>query len=414
MTQAAEPKKINRLAISLAVGAGVAVGSAPAAALLERPLAWLTLTLTCWMVALFSLRNFHKTTYHAPNPAEYLLAAFNATFMPAFLGMLWIIIYYALFLVIAGVEWVISNTTPVTWDEANLAYLISVVTAAVLYWISSGSEASSIADDLSPDTAGLRSPYYTLLTRDRDGLRRGLVIRLLTLAALVIIGFVWSMGWLWLLILEIYLFFASLGYIPSQIETEAKTDSPLDVISSIGKVEKQQLTINQSAAQNVYTKIAVPGFMKGSQAPPEDDFPGMIALLFEAAGWEVERKPRTQDPTIDPLLVDVDLLARHEQVAVVAEVIHAPGPPLNDLQRPSALKQAVYVLAEARTLDIDSVSASLILVDTKPDDRLVSICKRLDLRLELLEGDEIRLALRSAEPDDKARREAAQRLLRFN
>lgn len=206
MSQAIEPKPINRFIVTLAVGAGVGIGSAPFMALIDRPGVWLIISVSSLLVAFITLSFGRRTTYNSPSFGEYLLSAFNATFAPAFLGVLGMAFYYLLFVLILGVEWLVQMVSAVEWDQARLAYIITMVIAVPLYSSLAWIHAREISVDLAPETAGLQSPYYYILTVDRSFLRKNLIGDLVGLLVLILGGYFWLADWVFLVLLQLFFF----------------------------------------------------------------------------------------------------------------------------------------------------------------------------------------------------------------
>lgn len=164
-------------------------------------------------------------------------------------------------------------------------------------------------------------------------------------------------------------------------------------------------------AQTAFSSLLEPG-KRSAESSKRDRVIDLVAKIFTAAGWQVEKRPRTQDPTVDPLLVDIDLLATRNGSAMLGDVSYTEGgATFDDIQRPSAIIQAVWLLAEHRDLDPDDVGAGLIIVDARPDQKIGEICERLGITLILLDGTRVDEFLGIPEEDSEARARKAKELL---
>lgn len=139
-----------------------------------------------------------------------------------------------------------------------------------------------------------------------------------------------------------------------------------------------------------------------------------VAELFEASGWRVEKHPRTQDPTVDPLLVDIDLLATRNGRNVLIDVSGTrDGAVFEDTQLPSAIIQAVWLLAEQRGFDHSNVAASLIIIDADVDNKVTDTSDRLGINLVLLDSAQHAKFLEIPESDRAGRARMAEELLQL-
>jgi len=285
----------------------------------------------------------------------------------------------------------------------RFAYLATSYLAVPFFWSMAWVYAEQIAEDMTPETAGLRSPYYFMLTVDRMYMRENLYW-LLGLFAVLIAGlFYWPKGWIPLALLQVYLFLGMTNFATTSIEERiGESSSP----------QKETEKSTGSAAQNVFSRLA-----QGKSGPETQSklFLEQIAQLYRASGWEVEVRPRTQNPSIDPLLVDIDLLATREGRGVVVDIVSSViEKPFTDFQRPAAIVQAVWSLAEARSLDPGGLGASLVLINRPAGDKIERICERLSINLIQLNNEDIDTFLSITAEDVEARSSMAESMLRLH
>ncbi len=405
MAEKREPKKVNRFAILLAVWIGMSVGAAPFALLLDRITGWLVISVVSLVMAAAYLVFNPATTYHKPSPGEYILAGFDVTFGGAFLGLCGMALHFLLFWIFRGADWLLASYFDITAvDPANWAYLGTIYIAVPLYGIVAAVDASEIRASLAPKTAGLRSPYNYMLTVDRELLRTDLYWLLGIMAVLMVGIFIWPKGWIALLAFEIYLFLGTVNFLATNIE---------DRINESAAVEQPAEKAAQLPGQAALSTFGS-ARKKSEERTSEERANRLVGELYEVAGWTVEYAPRTSDPSVDPLLMDVDLLVTKNGQGIVVDVIATLGSePFADFRRPPVITQAVWLLSEYRELDSANMRASMVLVDTEIDEKLVKVCMRLGINLIRLNSKQVD-AFRSLPSEEKeARAELAEGILQL-
>jgi len=136
-----------------------------------------------------------------------------------------------------------------------------------------------------------------------------------------------------------------------------------------------------------------------------------IGQLFEAADYQIERSPRMGKAGVDPLLMDVDLVARkggHNLIVDVKTASDSAGPV--DSTPATGLTMAAWVLSEQWGLSLDEVEPLMILVDVKADKSLNRFSKREKMKVVHVASEDIERIL-GEETSVAERKEVARRLL---
>jgi hypothetical protein len=246
----------------------------PTGVLLRR-MGWLPYLGICSaIVGALTVREFRLTTTRMPNIYEGLLALVAAIFPPAIASSLCIILYwitnalsYAVFTVFRTVGWRFALA------PARAAFYITLIAAPLFGTMMVNVAASAIFRQLFPATAGLKSPFYSLIATRRPTL---VVFVIVTAGAGFALSFlVHSVTWFYVRT-SAYLVLAS-GWLWVFGEKSSRPSSYQNVESSIAK-------------------------------------------LLEALGFSVVLSPRTGDERIDPLLTDIDILALRGRKAFAIHV----------------------------------------------------------------------------------------------
>jgi hypothetical protein len=405
MAEKIEPKNVNRLAILLAVWIGMSIGAAPLMLLLGRLEGWLVISGVSLVMAAGYLIFNRATTYNKPIAGEFILAGFDVTFFGAFLGLIGMVLHFLLFWILRAADWLLVEYFNITFvDPGQWAYLATIYLAVPLYAIVAAWDASEIRATLAPETAGLRSPYYWMLTVDRDFMRNDLYWLLGILAVLIVGLFVWPKGWIALVALEIYLFLGTVNFLATNIEDRINEASGPDQ-----QAEKGAPLPGQAAVSTL-----VSAGKKSEERAVEEKASKLVGKLYEAAGWEVEYAPRTKDPSVDPLLVDVDLLVTNDGRGIIVDVIATSGSePFSDFRRPPVITQAVWLISDYRELDASQMGASMVLVNTEIDEKLVKVCLRLGINLIRLNQKQIQAFEEMSDDDLQAQAELAEGMLQL-
>jgi hypothetical protein len=276
---------------------------------------------------------------------------------------MWLVFYFLIFgmcELIWGVLGWVGITVGVRSDL--VAFYITSFIAVVLLPSLAYSQTEDSVEQLYPETAGLRSAYYGMISKDSRRLSLTTLAASIGLILFMVFGilFRWSLGGV-LYVLQVTLFFFSLVIVPPDARV-SRRKSIEEIISA-------------------------------------------VSALFEAAGYEVELKPRTQDSVVDPLLMEVDLVATRDGQHLFIDVkTGAERKRSLDWRSVSALKQASWILSERRNLRLEESNARLIMVDVPQDATLETASGEENIPIVYLASEEIHQVLQAADSQEKQTR----------
>jgi hypothetical protein len=365
--------RVNRLALILLTVIATIIGLAPIVLLLDRPHLLLYFAIgAAVLAALFSFTPEVSETSATDSPGflEFLLGGLGAIFTPALLGTLWVVLYWVIYGVAKLVELLAVWAGWQVQPNADLIAFYPTVVLAALFGIGFVliSE-QNMAGQLYPDTAGIKSAFYELLAQERRRLIGCTSAALLVLGvALAVFMAAGSTGKWFHVLLQLYLLVVSAPL--SMLGTE--TTRPRETVDTV-----------------------------------ED-----ISQLFEAAGYQVERFPRTGSADVDPLLISLDLFAQRSGHNVVVDVRTASEStePV-DWKAGTGLTMATWALSKQRDLSPEDVDPLLVLVDdVKPDESLVTFSKKERVKILSVASEDVKRVLGEGIGAEE-RQEVARKLL---
>jgi len=321
------------------------VAYAPVSLLLKRPLQIPIIAITAGIIVLLKFRKYQTKCTYEPSLAEFLLAGISATSMPAFVGLLWMLLYGILY----GGTWVISQLITLiglqaSWNLDAIAYYPSMVMILLFGLTILFSDSEQNILKLYPGTAGLRSVYYQFFTSKRSSLVNTTIIATLVFAgvSLLFLFTSWNLN-LYFIFIQFFLFY---GAIPMSINAE----------------------LEQSSADAI----------------------NLVGDMYREAGFDIEWEPRTEDASIDPLLVNLDLLAtKGGQHVFVTVKEPSKGSAPTDYKTASALEQAAWVLSDARGLPMDQVETRVVMFGTTLEENKRKGFYQTQVGLTELSGEDI-------------------------
>ncbi len=270
------PKK---LALVCSVTLASTVGVAPFCLMLESPRLIAVLSALALIGAWFRIRSFETAATEEPGFVAFVFGTVGAMRLPAGAG----IICFLLYAVVYGLLWVLGlGAERLEWDvpdPSRYAWYASAGIAALYVLLMANTSASRLATQLYPDAGGLRSAFFALMTHSARDVVMGLSVGLAGLAIYLLV--VW---WTDITIFTWwtnFLLTAAIGGMTARLERTG----PL-----------------------------------GRESPRETKSIQAVKRLFEACGYEAVAAPRTGQPSFDPLLVDLDLLAMGPERAYAVDV----------------------------------------------------------------------------------------------
>jgi len=359
----------NRLYIVVIVTIATAAGLGPATLAL-RHIAWLPwFVVLSMLTAAITLANFRTAATEVPGKMEFALSALGAVFPFAIGALLWLVVievgHWTLQVAGAGANYIGEKI----WVPSDfLINIFEFLPPLLLVPVFSNVCAEESATSLYPNLAGAKSAFYSLVTQRRKALVWVTIVALAVLGAVSALVVIWGLiGTGFYVFLEVYLFAIGASAWPSNEKT---TRSPSDLTD----VEK-------------------------------------IAKVFEAAGYRVERFPRTQKAEIDPLLTELDLLVQRgeEYIAIKVKIGSDSSEPA-DWKTLSGLRTAAWVLLENRTLSRESLRTMLVLVDLSAGKSLKMAARREMSLIVSLTSEEIGRLLQEGS-DPSRQHEAVERWL---
>ena len=270
--------EVNRLGLALLAGLAAVVGLAPAMLILGRPQFLPILGFVAALGAFLSSKRKTVATYR-PTLPEFLISGSGGIFLQAFLAVLWLLLYALLYgfigLVVAFAGWL---GLALTWDVAAIAFIATLVPAAVFVAIWGSVAYDNMFDQLYPSVPGVRSPMHGWVTYRR----RVLVAATVIIVTLFAVG-VWLLG-----------------------GVSRRTGFPFDLLFA-------QVYI-------LVSSIAPASLIPTTQRPKPSAAADVAEKLFAASGYEVRRYPQTMQTEIDPLLLNLDFVAFTQEHAFAVEV----------------------------------------------------------------------------------------------
>lgn len=336
--------KPNRAAIVLLLTVATPLSLTPVLLALGRPIWLLPLTLLACLTAIVHVRKFVTSATENPSPLEFVLGAVSVAGDMALVGLLWFLFHFLIYKVVHFFR---------PGSAQVVAFWVTLAVAAFL--TVALNDGSDTAKYLYPNTAGVKSAFYPLVAEQRQMLRRGTLVLLLILAiGLAIFVFAYHIGFWFYFFLETYLFIVGVSATP----TEERATRP---------------RVDRDAIEK-------------------------MAKVFEGDGYTVERFPRTRKPEVDPLLINLDLLAQRAEDLIMIEVkTQQESGEAVDWKAVSGLRTAAWALTDARGLPRSSMKTMLVLLDEKPDKMLRLAAERESTLLVGLTSAELsRLASSSA------------------
>jgi hypothetical protein len=357
--------------VPLTALAGV-VALAPIALFLERPRVLLYVAAASTLSALLyaAVYGIKSSSTHSPSLWELLLGGLSALYLPALMG----ISFLSISLLIYGLAWAMRQLfgwlgLEAQIDPGSVAQSAAAVLTVIAGFVS-GTNIRRLRDQLYPDVAGFKSAFYDMVAHKQRQVLGCTVAPVVILGAVLIaLALAASIGrWIYVCI-EVYL-----------------------VIISAWLWTAGELPIRSGSAIKA------------------------IARLFDAVGYEVTLSPRTGDETVDPLLVNVDLLAQGAERSLAVQVqTSGQKQEAIDWTLASTLQAAAWRLSSvnrAASRTPYKVEPLLVLVGIEPDESLASFSKEEEFNLLEMPGEalsEIRLAVGLEE-----RQELAHRYLSFH
>jgi len=270
--------RVNRIALLLLMATATTLGVAPVTLAIGRPHILIYIFISTLIVAAYKTRSFKTSATEKPGSFEYILGGVGAIFPAASTGLVWLTFYWFVIGIIKLFEFIATWLNFEMQLNAELiafySSLIMPIAVGILL-ISQG--ADNLAQQLYPQTAGLKSVFYELITYGRK--------KLLTRvgALLVFVGAV----------------------IPVAVTTGAFTTWWFN-LCSLGFLLLTSLSLSTM----------------GVQIPTEksDYSTKAISKLFTASGYQVFSSPRTGTSEIDPLLVSLDLFAQKKEHGFAIDV----------------------------------------------------------------------------------------------
>jgi hypothetical protein len=320
----------NRPVIVVLTTATMMLGLSPAALALHR--LWLLpyLLTGTLLAAVLAARGRRIPSHTRPSVLELLLAALSNTGLTAFLGLIWLLLYYTTY----GIIRLVNRISGVHGNAVFIALAASLTVVAVFGVIVAWFTTRDLISTLFPPRGGARTVYYPIAAKPRSGLALAVSFGLLVAAAVGVAALTssWLSTVLWVLIL-------------------------IFIIAAAGTVVAPTLppSLQRAGAEVVQT----------------------VSDALTATGYSVVPYPQTGEPDIDPLLSQLDLFAYRTEEAFAVVVKHA-----STNTEPLDWRIGSNVLTAARLLgggELSETSADIyplvVLLGVPPDESLLAFCK---------------------------------------
>ena len=364
----AKPEQITPLksVLTVIVAVSTVIGLLPYVFYIKRyPLVILTIGLIAGAVgSWWRLRNFESLSTEKPRLGEFLLGGLSTLFPTTMTSIGGLIIFWltkaVLWLVQVVVRWFNEGTALPLDGIADWVSLIFLAIFGVIYIIYAVDRLSA---KLYPKTAGIRTPFYSLLLE-----RRRLI--LMVLIAVCVLA-------------AIFLFFRPGG-----------NSFAIAIMFYL-----------------VYTGAILDNFGKSASTTP-DKRRALKALtkLLKATGYETTPSPRTGNSEVDPLIVTVDILAQSPDRAKVIEVktTTRKNDPI-EWHEASRLRNAAWALEdEFKQQDgYGSVAPVMVLIGRKKADSLTRFLEEEPMQVIEVEDVELISQILAEEDEERLRQLAA-------
>jgi hypothetical protein len=331
----AESLRSKRLLIGLCTTTAMMLGLTPAALALHR--VWLLpyVLIGSIVLASFSARNVRVFSSTQPTVREFLLATLNAVVLPALLGIVWLILYWAMF-------W-LARLINHPHDKAialalSLAFLFAAGVGVI--W----SVTRDLAALLYPHWGGSRTRYFYLTRLPWAAINVGVGALVLGagVSAAALLTSSWTSTAVWVVIL---------------------------VFSVVAGAAVERLPQRQSP-----------------EDPRSEDVQAVGEALAEQ-GYRVVARPRTGKTDIDPLVQHLELFSYSGQRAYAVDIKHrSPGAEPLDWTAGTRVLDAARALERSMLAEtIAMVRPLLVVFDGAADESLHAFC--LGERVSLIRID---------------------------
>jgi IPT/TIG domain len=326
---------LERLLIGVLAIAAMMIGLTPAALALHR--GWLIPYLLIGSVVILGLANYGLGVFNSTRPTipEFLLAELNAAVLPALLGIVWLVLYWAVF-------WAARLINHAHDQPIALALSLAFVAAAGVGVI--WSVTRDLATSLYPQWGGNRTRYFYMTLRPRTAVTvaLGTLMLVLAVSAAALITSSWTSTAVWVVIL-LFLVVAGLAVEPLPPRSATEGPRPEDV-QAVGEALAKQ-------------------------------------------GYRVVAHPRTGKPDVDPLVQPLELFSYSEQRAYAVEIKHGPpnvGP--FDWTNGTSVLDAARALERAKLTETSAhIWPLLVVFDGAADESLRAFCEGQNVSLIRIE-----------------------------
>lgn len=361
-----EAVRPRRLAVSGAVSVGLTAGLLPYLVFIRRPSWAIVYVLLVLALALAKLRSFDTPATRHSSLGEVLVGGWNAALQGSTLSLMGLFFYFCGYWIWRAVSVVVSLFDGQMISSAQAwGFWTSLVWVVFLAVFIVGTVAEAIANKLYPPTAGMRSPYLSLLQE-----RRTLALLLLATLAGVTIAIVYLEPGRW----------------------------PYSLILALGLF---------------YPAMAIENHERQTATPQKARVVGAIEKLLNHAGYTTLVSPRTGRSDLDPFLKSVDLLAEsaHRNLVLEVKSRHRTTTPV-PWESASLLRTAASAMQEALAEQDESrtVEPLLVVVGRAIAPSLESFSEKEGFPFRLIE-DEAIIEQIAKEMDSEALRAMAARHL---
>ena len=336
-----KPVKVNKFSILLLAVSASVIGYTPVALLMERPIILVYIIVWVSLSSFINIRKFTSRATIVPNLGEFLMGGLESIYMPAFIGVIWMVIYGASFGILQLVQLLVklfSNQLIINVGQ-TASYPVFIF-GGIFTAITSTYSTDEVSKKLYPNVAGIRSEYFNFFNKNRSRFIGGAIGSFIVLLIAV--------GLLTFNVLNQYLI-----YILLQLT--------FFIVGS--------LFISETRVEKANKRIGV-------------DVVERIKMLLETAGYITQISPRTDDASIDPLLTNLDIFAQRKNHNLLLEIkLPVSTNRIVDWKSASALIQSAYLLSVERGINSKDMDTRLVLIDMKPDPSLKKISKRDNIQL---------------------------------
>ena len=341
---------VNKIALVFLITVATTFGLLPATVVLGRLQLLIYIAIGALIVAIIKFRSFETSATEEPSLPEFMLGGIGAIGNAAFIGFGWLFVYWMVFGGLILFEFIANLLGfEINLNSQLIAYYVSLIPAIAGGIMTVSLSGDRLAQQLYPQTAGIKSAFYEIINYKR----RKLIVK--TIVILGISGFVTAVALFTGIFRTWWFSLLSLMFLFMVTNSLSRKGEKLPAMKSENAIKA-------------------------------------VSKLLSVIGYKVVPSPRTGKSEIDPLLVSLDLFAQKKKHRLAIEV-RTPGekPSVSELPLMSKLSMADLLTA---TLALEKffseeepeetsikVNPMVVFIGTKADDNIRAFSKKESIQI---------------------------------